>query len=114
MIELFLRNFWFSIQGKPILYFKGLSFGYFSPNRYATDRVTAYSVLFILFLLLFILCQVSPTRIDLGFSLSDISYSSQQQQLQETLYFTEGTCNITKMFSHYFQDTRESVTGFCG
>ena len=59
------------------------------------------------------LCQVSPTRINFGFSLSDISYSSQQQQLQETLHFTEGTCNITKMFSHYFQDTSESVTGFC-
>ena len=36
----FTRTFWFSIQGKPILYFKGLSFGYFSPNRYAACRVT--------------------------------------------------------------------------
>ena len=47
----FTRKFWFSIPGRPILYFKGLSFGYFFANRYATDRVTGCSVLFILFAL---------------------------------------------------------------
>ena len=76
----------------------------------------ARSVLFILFALVVVSrcqgCQVSPTRIALGFSLSDISYSS--QQLQETLFYGVNLFNITKMFSHYFQDTRESVTGFCG
>ena len=57
-----------------------------------------------------------PTRIALGFSLSDISYSSQQQQLKDDTLFYGGNLflNITKTFSHYFQDTRESVTGFCG
>ena len=40
----FTRKFWFSIQGKPILYFKGLSFGYFSANRYATvSLVSSFS-----------------------------------------------------------------------
>ena len=47
----FTRKFWFSIQGKPILYFKGLSFGYFSADQYATDLVTGCSALFILFAL---------------------------------------------------------------
>ena len=46
----FAQKFWFSIQGKPILYFKGLSFGYFSTNRYATDRVTGCSSCVIYFI----------------------------------------------------------------
>ena len=32
---------------------------------------------------------------------------------RDTLFYGENLFNITKMFSHYFQDTRESVTGFC-
>ena len=84
----FTRKFWFNIQGKPILYLKGLSFGYFSENRYATERVTGCSVLFMLFALVSSFADKNRS----WFSLSDISKSSQQQQLQETLYFTEGTC----------------------
>ena len=67
----FTRKFCFSIQGKPILYFKGLSFGYFPANRYATDRVTGCgSVLFILFALVSSfadksLCMLSSMYCDL-------------------------------------------------
>ena len=33
---------------------------------------------------------------------------------RDTLFYRGNLFNITKMFSHYFQDTRESVTGVCG
>ena len=109
----FTRKFWFSIQGKPILYFKGLSFGYFSPNRYATDRVTACSVLFILFALVSSFADKNRSW-----------FFAQRYQLlittttttitRDTLFYRGNLFNIAKMFSHYFQDTRERVTGFCG
>ena len=34
--------------------------------------------------------------------------------IRDTLFYGGNLFNITKMFSHYFQDTRENVTGFCG
>ena len=33
---------------------------------------------------------------------------------RDTLFYGGNLFNITKMFSHYLQDTRENVTGFCG
>ena len=93
------------------MYFKDLSFGYFSANRYATDRVTGSSPFFILFTL------VS--------SFGDKNRSwffAQRYQLiitttiitRDAVFYGGNLINITKMFSYYFQNTRESVTGFCG
>ena len=33
---------------------------------------------------------------------------------RDTLFYGGNLFNITEMFSYYFQDTRESVTGFSG
>ena len=57
--------------------------------------MTACSVLFILFALV------------LSFADKNRSWVFAQQNGANLF-------NITKMFSHYFQDTRESMTGFCG
>ena len=112
MIESFwAQKFWFSIQGKPILYFKGLSFGYFSANRYATDRVTGCSVLFILFALVSSFADKNRSwffaqRYQLIITTTTIT--------RDAVFYGGNLFNITKMFSYYFQNTRESVTEFCG
>ena len=86
------------------------SFRYFSANRYATDRVTGFSVLFILFALVSSFADKNRSW-----------FFTQRYQLlvttttikRDTLVYGGNLFNITKMFSHYFQDMRESVTGFC-
>ena len=105
----FTRKLWFSIKKKPILYFKGLSFGYFSANRYATDRVTGCSSCVIYFICPYVSSFAENNR---------SWFFAQRYQLRITittitrdaLFYGGNLFNINKMFSHSVFRTREKAS----
>ena len=105
-----LKNVGLVFKESPFCISKVLVLDIFSANRYATDRVTGCSVLFILFALVSSFADKNRSW-----------FFAQRYQLlvttttikRDTLFYGGNLFYITKMFSHYFQDTRESVTGFC-
>ena len=113
MIESFwalLENFGLVFKESPFCISKVLILDIFLQIGYATDRVTGCSVIFILFFLVSSFADKSRSW-----------FFAQRYQLfitttikRDTLFYGGNLFNITKMFSHYFQDTRDSVTGFCG
>ena len=74
-----------------------------------TDHVTGCSVLFILSALV---SSFADKNGSLFFAQRSQLLITTTTITRDTLFYG-GNLFITKMFSHYFQDTRESVTGFC-
>ena len=76
-----------------------------------TDRVTGCSVLFILFA---VMSSFADKNRSCFFAQRYKLIITRTTMTRDTLFYGGNSFNITKMFSHYFQDPRESVTGFCG